>query len=159
MYSSWFCYATLGHVVYVWKVDGLSARMLILSLVVRLLIAQWLARKKHGLRKNKHGGVHLKYVFVLPLAKKKSHFKSRQNGGAKSRGTSRNLFHDQPLLWDIVVFVVCCLFPSFLGFNPTLTRRPPVLSEEWHRGSLTVNLKITRTIRKLFPAWVPLCCF
>lgn len=51
------------------------------------------------------------------------------------KNTLRNCFNDQPLRGNIVVFVVCCcLFPSLFGFNPTLTRRPPVLSEERHRG-------------------------
>lgn len=48
---------------------------------------------------------------------------------------------NQPLHGDVVVFVVCCcLFPSLLGFYPTLTRWPPVLSEERHPHLMTLTL-------------------
>lgn len=63
-----------------------------------------------------------------------SSFKSSAISKVGGKLTFQNCFDDQPLSGNIVVFVVCCLFPSLLGFNPTLARRPPVLSKERHRG-------------------------
>lgn len=78
----------------------------------------------------------------------KSTFKSGAMSKVGGKLTFPNCFDDQPLSGNIVVFVVCCLFPSLLGFNPTLARGPPVLSEERHRGWMTNKLQQQKTLSR-----------
>lgn len=139
-----------------WKVARFSRRLLIPWLVVRLLLARWLAWKGtwQPERKNTDGNLHegpsLCLLFAMqfgPVSKHLPHlpppviFLTLSNKLTLSRllhflrpGRSNN----QPLYRDVVVFVVCCPpFPSFIGFHPVLTRWPPVLSEKRHVGSVT----------------------
>lgn len=69
----------------------------------------------------------------------------------RDSASSPDSFSDQPLHGDVVVFVVCCcLFPSFLGFYPTLTRRPPVLSEKRHPQLANAKInKVNKCVRNM----------
>lgn len=64
---------------------------------------------------------------------------------------------DKPLYGHVVVFVVCCgLFPSLLGFNPTLAGGPPILSQKRHLHLMMLlkqgQKKVIRSEHKLLVA-------